>query len=324
MNRFILTLGMMIVLLGTTQLKANNIHISRNLSLDIANMTTTSVKVSFALQWENSWRDDFNWDAAYVFLKYRLKGTHNWNQVYLRNGYHTVSDGYDWWLANTNGEGKENAQGIFIYRNKNGVGTADVDVSIHWNYSANGLSKTQLNEGDVEYTAMCIEMVYVPNGAFYLGDNYSNRTFQASYKPIPERLDIIKNDGTMTFDGDALANTDDFLNYPPSNAANRINMSGTSKENAWYSSQTKNGYWQVQFKEPKTIRYFGLSGISNVAAPTKWELYGGNSHATVNELLYSGTNVEWPADANNSYPVSMALKIEHPGSYLIYRIKIVE
>jgi formylglycine-generating enzyme required for sulfatase activity len=58
--------------------------------------------------------------------------------------------------------------GIFMYRTNDGFGTFTAnDVRLRWNYADNGASS-----GDViEIRVLAIEMVYIPDGAFYAGDN---------------------------------------------------------------------------------------------------------------------------------------------------------
>ncbi|MFN9949995.1 MAG: hypothetical protein ACK53B_04445, partial [Bacteroidota bacterium] len=53
---------------------ANNITVSA-ISLTNRNTSTKTVRVNFNLNWDNSWRTTsapFNWDAAWVFVKYRV------------------------------------------------------------------------------------------------------------------------------------------------------------------------------------------------------------------------------------------------------------
>lgn len=121
----------------------------------------------------------------------------------------------------------------------------------------------------LEYTAMCIEMVYVPNGSFYAGDNFSNQTFRAAYQPIWEKCDLVKIDGKNKFESDLIKPRIGRLSNPPENAANHVNMNGsTSTENAWISGQSGDqGYWQVTFPKEVTVRYFGISGVAGHTAP---------------------------------------------------------
>jgi formylglycine-generating enzyme required for sulfatase activity len=144
---------------------ANNIAVS-NLSKLSVNTTQDYMMIQFSVGWENSWRDAQNYDAAWVFIKYRLTGTTGaWSHATLNyvNGTsdgHTIPAGS---VINTSNDGK----GIFIYRNVNGSGAVSYNnVQLRWNYGADGLADNAL----VDITVSAIEMVYVAAGPFWLGD----------------------------------------------------------------------------------------------------------------------------------------------------------
>ena len=59
---------------------ANNIATS-NVKLTGQNTTNHTTQVQFNVSWENSWRTSSgpaNWDAAWVFVKYRVNGIGAW------------------------------------------------------------------------------------------------------------------------------------------------------------------------------------------------------------------------------------------------------
>ena len=302
--------------------QANNVRITRNLTIPDAEIYDDHANVNFSIAWENSWRDDFNWDAVYVFLKCRKKeGDRTWQHVRLRTDYHTVSNGYTCVLANNSTPGWN--PGVFIYRSRNGAGDAAVDITLQWDYVKNNYTKSDFTLKQLEYTAMCIEMVYVPNGSFYAGDNSSEQTFKAAYQPIWEKYDLVKIDGKNVFESDLIAPRVGRLANPPSNAANHVNMNGNSTENAWISGRSDGlGYWQVNFPDPVTVRYFGISAVANSAIPTSFALFGKNKNdGAWTGPIYEGTKDDWLRGPADSYPVSKSLKVKEPGSYSDYLIR---
>jgi hypothetical protein len=63
-----------------------------NISVGTPNQATGNVDVSFDISWTNSWRTSsapYNWDAAWVFIKYRVNGG-AWNHARLNETGHTI------------------------------------------------------------------------------------------------------------------------------------------------------------------------------------------------------------------------------------------
>jgi formylglycine-generating enzyme required for sulfatase activity len=163
---------------------ANNIVVSnvsltgQNISAG-ANNAANFALVQFDLSWENSWRLGYttgvnNWDAAWVFVKYRVNGG-DWTHAYLNDTGHDDGSGTTLDIeaglltpdsafnATTNP-----ALGCFFYRNAAGTGNiSNTALQLRWNYGANGLNDNDL----VEVKVYAIEMAYVPQGGFDAGES---------------------------------------------------------------------------------------------------------------------------------------------------------
>jgi formylglycine-generating enzyme required for sulfatase activity len=150
------------------------------------NYAAGTSEVKFDLSWENSWRlnsGPSNWDAVWVFVKFRRNGG-AWQHASLENSGHVVPAGMavSTGLANTaHGPGGFNIYlnpgvGVFLYRSSEGTGNLSLtNVRLNWNWAANGVV-----QGDViDVRVFGIEMAYVPQGAFYAGDN---ATSSASFR----------------------------------------------------------------------------------------------------------------------------------------------
>ncbi|MDY0101774.1 MAG: SUMF1/EgtB/PvdO family nonheme iron enzyme [Lentimicrobium sp.] len=139
---------------------ANNLEVS-NVSLTGQNEAEDYAFIRFDISWENSWRTSTapnNWDAAWIFAKYRI-GTGPWNHVTLSSTGHIAPAG------STISAPTDNV-GVFLYRDADGSGTfSKTGVKLRWDYGANGIA----DNDEVEVKVFGIEMVYVPEGAFYVG-----------------------------------------------------------------------------------------------------------------------------------------------------------
>ena len=148
-----------------------------NIAVGTPNTGTGTVAINFDISWTNSWRSSSapdNWDAAWVFVKYRVNGG-DWNHAKLTETGHSIPSNaaITVGLADTNASFNAStnpAVGAFIYRRNAGAGTFSASgVSLLWNYTANSVLTTD----DIEVKVYAIEMVYVPEAPFYAGDNGS-------------------------------------------------------------------------------------------------------------------------------------------------------
>lgn len=151
----------LIILCLAGSLMANNIQVS-NVSLASQDTLNNSYMVEFDLSWDNSWRTntfESNWDAAWVFLKYRVTPNYNWSFCALAlNTGHVMPAGatYD----------QTNFYGVMIYRDSVGIGNVNFqNIQLQWDYSF-----FIADDDIVEVSVMAIEMVYIPEGSFYVGD----------------------------------------------------------------------------------------------------------------------------------------------------------
>ncbi|AKD02843.1 SUMF1/EgtB/PvdO family nonheme iron enzyme [Pontibacter korlensis] len=154
-------------LLGCATAYANNISVS-NVVLQNQNTTEKTTVVNFDLRWDNSWRlsvGQQNWDAAWVFVKYQPSGSQQWYHAKLKPTGHTAPTG-------AKIDAPADGMGAFVYRSAAGSGTFSLtDIGLKWDYAANGLTDGAL----VTVKVFAIEMVYVPQGAFYAGDFNTSR-----------------------------------------------------------------------------------------------------------------------------------------------------
>ncbi|MEI7726952.1 MAG: SUMF1/EgtB/PvdO family nonheme iron enzyme [Bacteroidota bacterium] len=172
--KIVFTFCLVLALVNT--LIANNMSIS-NMVLTGKNTGNHYTMVQFDISWENSWRtstNESNWDAAWVFVKYRVAGG-AWQHAWLNEDGHTAPVGCSITPGLLTPDATFNATtnpglGAFIYRDANGTGTfTKTGVQLRWNYGANGVTDADM----VEIKVFAIEMVYVPQCAFAVGSGGS-------------------------------------------------------------------------------------------------------------------------------------------------------
>jgi formylglycine-generating enzyme required for sulfatase activity len=163
--KHIRTLLLSSLLCISCSLFANNIVVS-NISLTGRNTSAQTVLVQFNLNWQNSWRTSaapFNWDAAWVFVKYKVGTTGDWKHATLSTTGHTIPSG----ATST----QPDAAGIFIYRSADGTGTfSPSGIQLLWNYGTDGVG----NESKITVRVYAVEMVYNQVGGFQAGSGAIN------------------------------------------------------------------------------------------------------------------------------------------------------
>jgi formylglycine-generating enzyme required for sulfatase activity len=247
-KNYLFSLSLVFCLFITTKSYANNIAIANLSQVDKTiidpNDNGNYMRIKFDLSWENSWRTNnlnsmgvTNWDAAWVFVKYRVGGeSPEFSRVnsvndsvmsipntanlrvgmaisviagtgtFAANSYITeISNATEFKVNATPTQALSNARircrgvwehatlhstghqaatssqidipsdgkGAFIYRNANGAGNNNfTNLRLRWNYAADGVND-QIDgvndQNSVDIQVFAIEMVYVPQGAFYVG-----------------------------------------------------------------------------------------------------------------------------------------------------------
>ncbi|MFC2093002.1 SUMF1/EgtB/PvdO family nonheme iron enzyme [Bacteroidota bacterium] len=195
MKTILLTL--IAVLFIYSQCYSNNLQVGSG-TLTGQNVTSNYTNVQFDLYWDNSWRDAVNWDAVWIFVKYKSTYDSTWNHATLSNSasYHIVPSGFTVSPVTP-------GVGVFIYRSSNGNGSVSLDdVQLRWIYGSDGLNDADL----VEVKVFGIEMVYVPEGSFYAGDGTTSNVagqFSAGNTTSPF---LITGEGLLTLGGTSTSN----------------------------------------------------------------------------------------------------------------------
>ncbi len=139
----------------------NNLQVN-NVSLESQNVTGHYCYVEFDISWDNSWFTSsvpVNGDAAWIFIKYSVAGG-EWKHATLHITDYTAPAGSAIDVA-------ADSLGAFIHRSSYGYGSNNwLDARLRWEYGVD----TVADDAAVEVKVFAIEMVYTPQGNFYVGD----------------------------------------------------------------------------------------------------------------------------------------------------------
>ena len=190
MKKYVLKLTVILMFgLFATTTWSSNIQIFERPTMMVDPGNSNFNLVRFGLSWDYSWRtvDPNNWDAAWVFVKFRV-GSGAWDHMYLDYNF-TPTVGNDngnamsheygsSFVPGVNGD-RNRAVGVFLYRKDYGRG--DIvweDITLRWNRAEPGIyhSTSVLATDEVTIRVFAIEMVYVPQGPFFLGSGNTSLT----------------------------------------------------------------------------------------------------------------------------------------------------
>ncbi|MCB9771761.1 MAG: SBBP repeat-containing protein [Candidatus Omnitrophica bacterium] len=174
---------------------ANNLVIS-NVTLEDRNATANTMVVQFNISWDHSWRkNDGRHDAAWVFVKIN-NSTPPWKHGLL----YTAGTNPTNTSPGTNSDLKivipSDKVGAFISRTATGNGTfSSQKVRLTVDYGSSGIADTDT----VQVKVFGIEMVYIPEGPFYVGENNTNadETAASIYKVSDAAVIVFNSSGTF-------------------------------------------------------------------------------------------------------------------------------
>ena len=165
-----------------------NISYANNLVIGAPSYNSSNNEISFTIKWDNSWRVNggpSNWDAVWVFVKRQPCGINGiWSHAILSSvsSDHSIAGSYGLVV-----DAVADGMGIFVHRPSsanNAIGSftnnSTVTLKLSGNYNPALIGSTSNADN---FKVIGVEMVYVPEGAFYIGDgrntnssNFSNGT----------------------------------------------------------------------------------------------------------------------------------------------------
>ena len=219
--------------------KANNIRINGKPQV-VSFIGNDTAIVEINLSWDNSWRDDFNWDAAWIFLKYKKRGAlAPWHHAYLTQEGHEATplngnEGGDhtFMFGETGSGTNAKVSGVYLMRDAISEGKVYARLRLKWIINANPQNPLTIADfGDdlksIYVAVHGIEMVYIPYGSYYLGDAYSDKSFAVGDTAAV----FIDSENALTLSAkDGMPNVSLSASYPKGYAGFYIMKYETSQE----------------------------------------------------------------------------------------------
>ncbi len=242
--------------------------------------------VSFSLSWENSWRVSStpnNWDAVWVFIKFKDCSAGS-NTPYTHGTLSTVTSDHSYTnleaMTSVNGTITQSAaqgvtmdytDGIMLRRNTVGQGTVTSSVSLK-------VSNLPGTATSISTSVFGLEMVYVPQGDFYIGDQSggANYTFLAT---------AVSTDPPMQITSGFETGAQSFYVNAPAGTPTTI----TSVPAAFPKGQY--GFYMMKYEITQGLYAEFLNSLGSVAATARFPGNFGTNRNQLNVVsgIYSST-----------------------------------
>ena len=181
-------LSILFCLMTISWARASNLQLS-NLDEVSANTAAGTITFSFNVTQDNSWRNQINYDAVWVFMKYSTDGGATWHHASMAGvginpaGFSIPTQFQSQFEIMVPSDQK----GFFLQRSGQAVGKiALTNVQFVWNYgldlgAVNTVTAAMAQSANTLHTIYGVEMVYIPQGAFYAGDGSSSSSTEYAF-----------------------------------------------------------------------------------------------------------------------------------------------
>lgn len=196
----------LLFLTATVPIFANNIKVSA----PKFEKTAQGSFLQFTLSWENAWHNAKNHDAAWVFVKYKPQDYNNGaRHILLTEEGHQALRKTPAHLPDPTLQVSNDQIGVFVYPSANYRGNVQLEIRL----ALYGQSTSIANQMPGEWQVYALEMVYIPAGAYSLGDpDTTSRKAAAFFGNTPNSAYEVKQEDQLINIGDQPGQ----LNYRPS------------------------------------------------------------------------------------------------------------
>ncbi len=259
---------------------------ANNLQITGITVNQTTQIVSFTLSWDNSWRVSStpnNWDAVWVFIKFKDCSAGS-NTPYTHGTLSATTADHSYTnleaMTSVNGTITQSAaqgttmdytDGIMLRRNTVGQGTVTSSVSL----KVTNLPGTATS---ISTSAFGLEMVYVPQGDFYIGDQSggTNYTFLAT---------AVSTDPPMQITSSFETSTQSFYVNAPAGTPSSLASVPAAFPKGQY------GFYMMKYEITQGLYAEFLNSLGSVAATARFPGNFGTNRNQLNAVsgVYSST-----------------------------------
>jgi formylglycine-generating enzyme required for sulfatase activity len=260
---------------------ANNTRVSK-VGVVGQDADTDTAKIGFNISWDNSWRDSTNYDAAWVFAKYSTDSGSTWHHATLKTtGYDTGIGTAIEIIVPADGAG------CFIQRSGTGSGTLSTGgIKLVWDYGANGVSDADARKNTTRVKVFAIEMVYIPEGGFQLGDGVSDGSFTSDFPYGSSTPCTVSGNGMefqTVYEGERYTCPNSFCCYPWSTGYMNVPGGPILGYLAFY-------LMKYEISEGQWVGFFNMLTSTQKSARDITAASGKNSDSVVNRNTISWTS----------------------------------
>ncbi len=334
-----------ILMLSSVSLWASNIQITKGPEITSRDIAGKKITVTIDLSWDNSWNlaRPKNHDAAWVFMKYRVDaGVFKHANLVKADDIVAMATDDEGVIEIAQKYGTSRVEstdstvttGVFLYRANEGSGKVSLeDVGLVWDITGTGIEANTV----LSVRVFAIEMVYVPEGAFHIGDEQSNNylckigdtmfpSLTAPLQGVGPVASVNNNrPGNIVpvvtaADARFTASSQYSTTYVPWMAFRGYKNGAASY--SWHSVASNNTWhWlQVDLTESKTVNW-GLFAVNNSSYDPRGFYVAGSDDA----VTWTGVHGTMGYfDLARSYKFggdysSIPVAFDNPGSYRYYR-----
>jgi len=303
---FFILIFMVAFSLITTSANANGLAID---NFEAYGIDTSTDRITYTcdISWNNSWRNTTNYDAVWVFLKYSTDGGVTWSHASMGasgvnpNGF-TVP--YNFEIVVPSDE-----KGFFLQRTDLSLGTVIAEgLRFVWDYGQDGLSDAVAEASNTVNKIFGIEMVYIPQGAYYLGDGTSSsdyRFIQGSADDEPWYIDSENAINTTAAAGNGYY-------YQSSGAAGESATGDVFLIPASFPKGFKSVYaMKYELTEGQWVGFFNTLSL---AAKTKRDITSASAGGKNSDSVVDRNTVVW--DSSDPKKDATTQRVDRPVTYI--------